>query len=100
MSNLEIKDQEITLDIRYDMHEEDWKDLVAAFEKIPGWIGIEKTGTFFWLGKEDDEVYVKASITFSGLLVEACLPDLIWEKWIEEFIKKSSEALGFEVETC
>lgn len=99
MSDLEINDQEITLDIRYDMHEEDWKDLVSAFKKLPGWIGVEKTGAFFWLGKEKDEVYIKATITFTGLLVEACLPDIVWEKWKLEFIKVCSEALGCEVKS-
>lgn len=97
--DLEINDQEITLNIRYDMHEEDWKDLVAAFELLPGWIGIEKTGAFFWFGKENDEVYIKATVSFTGFLVEACLPDLVWEKWIAEFIKRCSEALGFEIES-
>ena len=99
MSEIEIKDQEITLNIRYDMHEEDWKDLVGAFELMPGWIGVEKTGAFFWLGKETDEVYIKATITFTGLLVEACLPDVVWDKWINELIKKASEALGLEIKS-
>ena len=97
--NLEINDQEITLNIRYDMHEEDWKDLVGAFELMPGWIGVEKTGAFFWLGKETDEVYIKATITFTGLLVEACLPDVVWDKWINELIKKASETLGLEIKS-
>lgn len=99
MSDMVIKDQEITLNIRYDMHEEDWKDLVCAFELMPGWIGVEKTGAFFWLGKETDEVYIKATITFTGLLVEACLPDVVWNKWINELIKKASEALGLEIKS-
>lgn len=97
--NLETNDQEITLNIRYDIHEEDWKDLVGAFELMPGWIGVEKTGAFFWLGKETDEVYIKATITFTGLLVEACLPDVVWNKWIDELIKKASEALGLEIKS-
>lgn len=52
MADLEIKDQEITLNIRYDMHEEDWKDLVGAFELMPYWIGVEKTGAFFGLERK------------------------------------------------
>ena len=96
---MEINDQEVTLNIRYDMHEEDWKDLVRAFEVLPGWLGVEKTGVFYWLGKEKDEIHIKATITFTGLLVEASLPDVVWEKWKLEFIKKCSEALGYEIKS-
>ncbi|MBE7442879.1 MAG: hypothetical protein HS119_10545 [Flavobacteriales bacterium] len=94
---MEINEQEITFNIRYDMHEEDWKDLVEAFKLLPGWIGIEKTGEFFWLGKENDEVYIKGKITFTGFVLEANLPDIVWEAWILHFKEKTSEALGFEV---
>lgn len=94
---MEINEQEITFNIRYDMHQDDWKDLVDALKLLPGFIKVEKTGDFFWLGKEDDEVYIKGKITFIGFVIEANLPDLVWNAWILEFMEKASGALGYEV---
>ena len=96
---MEIKDQELTFNIRHDMHEEDWKDLMAAFEKLPGWEGVEPNGISYWYGKDEEDIHIRAFITFNGLVVEGNMPDAIWAKWILNFIEKISEALGFEVKS-
>ncbi len=94
---MEIKDQELTFNIRHDMHEEDWKELMQVFENMPGWVGVEPTGELYWISKNEDNAHIKAFITYNGLVIEGYLSDHIWAKWILEFIEKSSEALGYEV---
>jgi len=46
---MEINEQEITFNIRYDMHQDDWKELADVLKLLPGFISVEKTGDFFWL---------------------------------------------------
>ena len=96
---MEVKDQELTFNIRHDMHEEDWKDLIQVYENMPYWKGIQHDGSGYWFGNENDEIYLKAHITYTGLVIEGNLPDPIWAKWILEFIEKASEALGYEIMT-
>ncbi len=94
---MEINDQELTFNIRYDMHQDDWIELADALKLLPGFVCVQKTGDFFWLGEEDDEVYIKAKITFTGFVIEGNVPDAVWAAWISEFMKKASDALGYEI---
>ncbi|MCC7332237.1 MAG: hypothetical protein IT232_06495 [Flavobacteriales bacterium] len=94
---MEINEFEIVLNIRYDMHEEDWVELVQAFEQMPGWFGMKKNGVFLWFGTEDDEIYVRGKITYTGFELEANLPEVVWNAWLLQFIEKSSLALGIEI---
>lgn len=96
---MEINEQELTFNIPHDMHEDDWRDLIETFKALPNWKGMEPDGSNFWFGKEDDNIYIKAHITYSGLVVEGNMPDPIWARWILEFIEKATEALGFEVKS-
>lgn len=94
-----INEQELTFNIPYDMHEEDWLDLIEVYKSLPSWLGMEHDGSSYWFGKEEDNIYIKARITFVGLVIEGNMPDPLWARWILEFIEKSSEALGFEVKS-
>ncbi len=96
---MEIKDQELTFNIRHDMHEEDWKELIETYKLMPYWTGLKPDGSAYWFGDEEEDVYIKAHITFSGLVIEGNVPDPIWAKWILEFIDRASEALGYEIKS-
>ena len=47
---MEINEKEITFNIRYDMHQDDWKELADVLKLLPGFISVEKTGDFFRRG--------------------------------------------------
>jgi hypothetical protein len=90
-------EQEITLNIPGNLHEEDWMDLHAAYEAMPGWVGFDSQGNAYWFGHVQDDKHIEASMEPSGLVLSGYLDDADWEKWILEFIEKASFALGYEV---
>ena len=90
-------EQEITLNIPYSMHEEDWIELRKVYISMPGWIGFGKDDCAYWFGKVEDDIHIEASIEPSGLVLSGFIDDKSWAKWVEEFIQKSSVALEYEV---
>jgi hypothetical protein len=90
-------EQETTLNIPYNMHEEDWFELRKVYVSMPGWIGFESEDCAYWFGKTEDEMHIEASVEPSGLVLSGFMEDRVWGKWIEEFIQKSSLALEYEV---
>jgi hypothetical protein len=93
-------DQEITLNIPYNLHEEDWKDLYDVYASMPGWKGFDTKENAYWFGNVDDEIHLEACVEPDGLVISGVLPDEQWEKWITEFIEKATFALGYEVKAC
>lgn len=92
-----MDDQEITLNIFYNMHEDDWAELHKVYRSMPGWIGFESEGCAYWFGKEEGEKHIHVSIEPSGLVISGFITDDEWEKWVLEFAEKASVALEYEV---
>ena len=90
-------EQEVTLNIDYDMHLDDWTDLFEVYKSMKGWVGFSEDGSGNWFGKEEDDEYIIATASATGLMLEAEIDYKIWQPWVIEFIAKASEALGYEV---
>lgn len=84
------------LNIRYDQSDEQWNKLSNVYENMPGWIGYAN-GIPYWFGKEEQDVFVTASVEPSGLAFHAQLSDYEWEVWIEHFKSEATKALGYIV---
>lgn len=84
------------LNIHYTSPSDTWEKLMKIYTEMPGWNGFIN-GIPHWYTKNNDERIINASIEPSGLQFYARLPKEEWELWFEEFKKKATEVLGFEV---
>ncbi|QTD41515.1 hypothetical protein [Sporosarcina sp. Te-1] len=94
MSN--INDQQCNLNIWYFQSNEVWDQVTTIYESMPDWIGFTN-GIPYWFGKEDDDVFIMATVEPSGLSFYAQMSDDDWSSWIGRFKLKATKVLGFEV---
>lgn len=89
--------QTITLNLPYNLSDEDWQTVQKVYENIDGWKGYIIDGCPTWFGSENDERYVWASVEPSGLLLSGNLPNDIWAGWLTVLCAKLSVALNLEI---
>lgn len=88
---------ELTVNIDYNMHEDDIIALYAMFETLPGYKKKDRLGVVYWFGTEDDDVFVTATFGPNGLRFESEIDDEDWFLWMAIFLKKATEVLEYEV---
>jgi hypothetical protein len=89
---------DITLNLPYDLTPVQWKRVVAVYESMDGWIGVnESDNTPQWYGRDGDERFVGASVEPSGLLVFGNLEHAHWTGWVSVLCARLSLALQMEI---
>ena len=88
-------EQTITLNLPYDLSDQDWIKVSAVYAEMDGW----QEGEDFpcWYGSPNDSQYITASSEPSGLVVSGKVNELIWLGWVTKLCAKLSIALNREV---
>lgn len=89
--------QNITLAIPYDLPPTERRKLAAIYQEMPGWLGLGEDGCPTWFGEDGTPRFLWASVEPSGLLISGELGDDEWKAWIERFMRRATEVLGFPV---
>jgi hypothetical protein len=87
--------QEITLNIRYDIPECEWKIISDVYSGMDGW--LESDDLARWYGTEDDAKYIWASVGAGGVQFAGRIDGHLWAAWISALCAKLSIALGREI---
>lgn len=87
--------QEITLNIRYDISESEWKTVFDVYRNMDGW--LESDDLARWYGTEDDAKYIWASVEPGGIQLVGKIDGYLWEAWITVLCARLSVALGREI---
>jgi hypothetical protein len=85
--------QSITLNVPYDLSDEDWQKVAAVYRTLDGWIGDPPS----WYGRYGDARYIEASVEPSGLLFDGRVEPELWTGWVTVLCARLSLALGREV---
>ncbi|GKV65575.1 MULTISPECIES: hypothetical protein [Sporosarcina] len=92
----EVQPQNCNLNIWYSLPEELWGNVTGVYKSMPGWLGF-KDGIPYWFGREEDNIFIWASVEPSGLSFYARMGDDEWSDWMEKFKLEATKAVGFEV---
>ena len=88
----------ITLNLPYDLNEQQWAAVNQVFESMDGWIGAaDNDNTPQWYGTTEAQKYVWASVEPSGLLIDGNLDQAHWTGWISKLCARLSLALQREI---
>lgn len=88
---------ELKVNIPMNLHSEDLIELSKTFQSLPGYHSSEGSGIIHWFGTEDDDEYVVGSFQENGFALSSEMDEERWIIWMAIFIKKTREALGYEV---
>ncbi len=92
-----ITDHNITLNLPYDLSDDDWKKVVTVYKSINGYIEPTENNVPSWYGTESDAQYICVSVEPSGLLCEGNIGAEIWTGWFTQICARLSLALNREV---
>ena len=92
---IEIMNQSITLNLPYDLNDEEWAKIRAVYESMDEWQSGQALPC--WFGALDSPQNLAASVEPSGLLIEGELDLLLFRGWITKLCAKLTAALGREV---
>lgn len=87
--------QDITLNIPYDLSNEEWEKVAAVYASLDGWLG-DPDGPA-WYGREGDARYIGSSVEPSGIQFFGEVETLLWTGWLTVLCARMSLALGREV---
>lgn len=88
----------VTLNIPYDLSPGQWQSLVEVYKTMPGWIdGSGREGCPMWWPDGIGAGMIGVSVEPSGLLISGDVSQLMWSRWISEFERCATAALGFRV---
>jgi hypothetical protein len=87
--------QSITLNVPYDLPDEDWDKIGAVYKSMDGW--LESQDGPLWYGTDRDARYIYASVEPSGLLIEGQIDPMLWTGWITVLCARLTLTLGREV---
>lgn len=87
--------QEITLNIRYDIPENEWKLIFNVYRGMDGWLESEDLAR--WYGTEDDAKYIWASVEPGGIQFAGKIDGDLWTAWIATLCARLSVVLGREI---
>ena len=88
-------EQSITLNVPYDLSENECKAVMSVYTSMDGWINAENG--CYWYGNSPGAPYIYVSSEPSGLVVTGNVDEMIWLGWITKFCAKLSIALNREV---
>jgi hypothetical protein len=86
---------EITLNIRYDIPESEWKIVSDIYRSMDGW--LESDDLPRWYGTEKDAKYIWASVEPSGIQFVGQMDAAMWTAWTTVLCARLSVALGREI---
>ncbi|QBE67352.1 hypothetical protein EWM63_18145 [Pseudoduganella lutea] len=89
------EDLDITLNIRYDIPEREWKLVAEIYSGMDGWLGHDDLPR--WYGTEDDERFIYASVEPGGVRFEGKMDPDSWTAWLTVLCARLSIALGREI---
>jgi hypothetical protein len=84
--------QSITLNIRYDIPENEWEKIAEVYRSMDGWLEGQKDA--YWYGTEIDGQYIWASVEPSGLQFGGNIEPGIWVGWLTVLCARLTIALG------
>lgn len=87
--------QEITLNIRYDVSESEWKTVSDVYRSMDGWLGPDDLPR--WYGTEDNSKYILASVEPGGIHFVGQVDSALWASWLTVLCARLSLALGREI---
>jgi hypothetical protein len=87
-----MMDQEITLNVRYDIPESEWKIVSEVYRSMDGWLGAEDLPR--WYGTDEDERYIWASVEPSGIQFVGKMDTALWTAWLTVLCARLSVGLG------
>jgi len=88
-------EQTITLNVPWDLPDEDWNKIMQVYRGMDGW--IEGKDFPYWYGTEEDERFISVSAEPSGLLFNGKINNDYWIAWITQICARLSLALNREV---
>ncbi|SFO91522.1 hypothetical protein [Variovorax sp. PDC80] len=87
--------QDITLNIPYDLSNEEWEKVAAVYASLDGWLDDQDGPA--WYGREGDARYIGSSVEPSGIQFFGEVETLLWTGWLTVLCARMSLALGREV---
>lgn len=88
-------EQSITLNLPYDLTEEEWAKVAVVYRAMGDWIDGQEAPC--WFGPLDASRFVAASVEPSGLVVQGNLEPDHFRGWVTKLCAKLTAALGREV---
>lgn len=79
------------------MTEEQWQILDDIYQSMPGFAGYHPDCGFFQFSDLRGERTIWVSVEPSGLHLSSNLDVASWKEWLDLFLKKATNGLGFEV---
>ncbi len=92
-----------TLNIRYDLPGDIWRNISDIYQQMEGWLGYGngktgEKGTPYWFGYNVHSASISATVKISGLQFAAYnIEEDHWSVWIASFESAASEILSFKV---
>lgn len=86
---------EITLNLRYDIPESEWKTVSDIYSSMDGWIGADDLPQ--WYGSAEDSKYILASVEPGGIQFIGRMDAALWTSWLTVLCARLSLALGREI---
>ncbi|MDA8522943.1 hypothetical protein [Acidovorax sp. NCPPB 4044] len=86
---------EITLNIPYDLSDEQWAKVMDIYASLDGWLGDRNEPA--WYGREGDERCIGASVEPGGIQFFGEVETPLWTGWLTVLCARMSLALGREV---
>jgi hypothetical protein len=87
--------QSITLNIRYDIPESEWKKIGDVYKTMDGWLEGKELPS--WYGTEEDPQHISASVEPGGINFSGKLETDLWTGWLTVLCARLTMALGREV---
>ena len=85
----------ITLNIRYDLPEQEWSKVLAVYRSMEGW--IEGAPISRWYGSDADAKFIEASVEPGGIVFEGVVEPSLWTSWLTVLCARLTHALGREI---
>ena len=98
-----MNEQEMTLNIFYNLPTEVWNKIPSIYEDLEGWLGFGEGGEKgekgipYCFSYAKNEKYVCASVEAGGLQFSGLMRDGEWTIWVKNIKKLASQTLGFKV---
>jgi len=87
--------QSITLNIRYDIPEDEWQKIDTVYRSMDGWFDSQDVSR--WYGMKDAPRHILASVEPGGILFEGEMESGLWTGWLTVLCARLTMALGREV---
>ena len=87
--------QQITINIRYDIPDNEWDIIGKVYRSMDGWLGADDLPR--WFGYDNDPRNISASVEPGGILFSGQMEAGLWTAWLTVLCARLSLALGREI---